>query len=138
MGLSVLLNPMAEDYYISHYSSYGFRVLLHDAYDFPDRNAPTKIVTLGKESFMRIVPEITYSTEDIRNMPIDMRKCLFHDEHKMPVMQRYSFVNCMSNCRIRLLYEKCGCITYNLPNNGSAKTCGLKELGCVLDNRGEH
>ncbi|XP_065356477.1 pickpocket protein 11-like [Calliphora vicina] len=134
-GLSILLNPLAYDYFGTYFSSYGFRFMIHDAYDFPDENAETKVITSTRESFVRISPESTYATSDVKSMDLKLRNCLFSNERQLVVMQRYSFINCMSECRIRKAVDKCGCVPENLPNNGSFPKCGIKELQCVLDSR---
>ncbi|XP_054744361.1 pickpocket protein 11-like [Anastrepha obliqua] len=134
-GLSVVLNPMASDYFGTYLSSYGFRLLIHDAYNFPDENSDSKVVSSGHETFVRINPESTYATNDIRKIDVKMRGCLFSDERELSWMQRYSFVNCMSECRTTILYNRCGCIPLDLPNNGSFSTCDLNEMQCVVKTR---
>ncbi|XP_017472042.1 PREDICTED: pickpocket protein 11 [Rhagoletis zephyria] len=134
-GISVVLNPIIKDYFGTYLSSYGFRMLIHDAYNFPDENAETKVVTSGRESFVRINPESTYATNDVRKMDIELRGCLFSDERKLWSMKRYSFINCMSECRTQILYDNCGCIPLSLANNGSFRTCDLREMDCVMKMR---
>ncbi|XP_067620540.1 uncharacterized protein [Eurosta solidaginis] len=131
-GISITLNPVIDDYYGTYLSSYGFRVLVHDAYNYPDENAETKVVTSGRESFVRINPETTYATPNIRTMAINERNCLFYNERKLLSLQRYSFVNCMASCRSKIVYDRCGCIPASLPNNGSFKVCDLREIHCVI------
>ncbi|XP_004533303.1 pickpocket protein 11 [Ceratitis capitata] len=134
-GISVVLNPLNEDYFSTYLSSYGFRLFIHSAYDFPDENAETKVVTSGRESFVRINPESTYATNAVRNMDPQIRNCLFSDERTLPAMQRYTFGNCMAECRTKIIYEFCGCIPMSLPNNGSFKVCDLREIYCVMNIR---
>ncbi|XP_037959011.1 pickpocket protein 11 [Teleopsis dalmanni] len=134
-GLSVILNPMADDYFGTYFSSYGFRLLIHDAYNFPDENAETKVVTATRECFVRINPESTYATSDIKTMDMTLRNCLFSNERRLSIMQRYSFINCMTECRVSILFQRCGCVPYNLPNNGNLPTCGLKQISCIIENR---
>ena len=110
--------------------------MIHDAYDFPDENAETKVITSTRESFVRISPESTYATDDVKGMNPKLRNCLFAYERKLVVMQKYSFINCMSECRIITVFNKCGCIPENLPNNGSYPVCGITELKCILASRG--
>ena len=131
-----MLNPLDYDYYGTYFSSYGFRLLLHDAYNLPDENSETKVITSTRESFVRINPESTYATNDIKRMDVKQRNCLFSYERRLDLMQRYSFINCMAECRIKLLFEKCGCVPANLPNNGTMRLCGLKEIYCFMDQRG--
>lgn len=52
----------------------------------------------------------------------------------MDVFQRYSYVNCMAECRSAIINEFCGCVPFTLPNNGSYPKCKLTQLKCVRDN----
>lgn len=53
----------------------------------------------------------------------------------MSVLQKYSYVNCLAECRSKIIFELCGCIPYNFPNNGSKPTCKMNQLRCVTNNR---
>ncbi|EDV33058.1 uncharacterized protein Dana_GF21878 [Drosophila ananassae] len=134
-GLSVLLNPMVSDYYGTFFSGFGFRLLLHDAYNFPDENSETKVVTSTRESFVRINPESTYATNDIRRMDLSLRNCLFGSERTMHGLRRYSFINCMFECRVRMTLDHCGCIPPYVYNNGSQKVCGVLEANCMITSK---
>ncbi|XP_061398250.1 sodium channel protein Nach [Musca vetustissima] len=134
-GLSILINPFAFDYSASSFSSYGFRLLIHDSYTVPDENAETKIISSARESFLHINPESTYATSDIYKLDVKDRNCLFPHERKLSVMQRYSFTNCMWECRVNLILKKCGCIPHTLANNGSYPVCDVDDVLCVLKYR---
>ncbi|KAH8413166.1 hypothetical protein KR009_008633 [Drosophila setifemur] len=134
-GLSVLLNPMGTDYYGTFFSGYGFRLLLHDAYNFPDENSETKVVTATRESFVRINPESTYATNDIRRMNPSLRNCLFGSERSMHGLRRYSFINCMFECRVRMTKDLCGCIPPYVYNNGSERVCDVLDANCMIHSK---
>lgn len=110
---------------------------IHNSYDFPDDNAETKAVGAKLEAFISLSPESTYrqavfpklmpfwlsysclySTQAVYNLPLKERECYFPKEGKTNIMSRYSYVNCMAECRSKLIYELCGCIPYQYPNNG--------------------
>lgn len=55
-GLSVIMTPRIPDYHTTVVGSYGFRVLIHDAYDFPDQNSESKVINARLESFFSISP----------------------------------------------------------------------------------
>lgn len=86
-------------------------------------------------AYLMIYPETTYSTPDVRNLDPDVRYCLFHDERKLGYMQRYSYVNCLAECRSEIAYRLCGCVPYFMPNNGSYRVCEMNEMMCVRKNR---
>ncbi|KAM8715103.1 hypothetical protein ACLKA7_002189 [Drosophila subpalustris] len=134
-GLSMLLDPMVSDYYGTFFSGFGFRLLIHNAHNFPDENSETKVVTSTRESFVRINPESTYATSDIRRMDLKWRNCLFGTERKLDGLRRYSFINCMFECRMRMTLMKCGCLPAYVANNGSYVVCGVLHLNCVIESK---
>lgn len=116
-----MIKPKLFDYHSTALSTYGFRVMIHNSYDYADDNAETKLVQAAVEAFIAISPESTYSTADVYRLPVEQRQCLSMDEVRLPVMQKYSYVNCLAECRSNILYMRCGCIPYNLPNNGQRR-----------------
>lgn len=130
-GLTVLAKPFVSDYHSTFLSSTGFRVFVHNSYDYPDDNAETKYVTSLSEAFITITPESTYSTPAIAAMPAAVRACFFGSERPLDVMQSYTYINCMTECRSNLLLKMCACIPYNFPNNGSMPMCQLDQMDCV-------
>ncbi|KAJ6649940.1 Pickpocket protein 11 [Pseudolycoriella hygida] len=107
-------------------------VYIHNSYDFPDDNAETKTVGARLEAFLSVSPESTYSTPAVYNLPLDDRECYFPKEGQTSVMSRYSYINCMAECRSKIIYDLCGCIPYQYPNNGTIKTCGIAAITCVV------
>lgn len=107
--------------------------MLHNSYDFADDNSETKLINSNMEAFISIAPEATYSTSAVYNQPRDVRNCLSEGEVKMDVMQKYSYTNCLAECRSQIIYNLCGCIPYYLPNNGSVPSCNMDKLKCIKD-----
>lgn len=108
---------------------------MHDPYDFPDDNAETKAVSNKMLSFVMVYPETTYSTPEVRRLSPEVRYCYFHDEHQLNYVQRYSYANCLAECRAELAYRLCGCVPYFMPNNGSYRVCEMNDMICVRKNR---
>uniref|UniRef100_A0A182WHJ6 Sodium channel protein Nach n=1 Tax=Anopheles minimus TaxID=112268 RepID=A0A182WHJ6_9DIPT len=131
-GLSILLQPFAEDYHSTDVASYGFKVMIHNSYNYPDNDAEIKIVLAGTESFITLTPTATYATDDALSFDPSVRNCYARTERVLSVLQRYSYVNCMVECRAATIYSKCGCIPYHLPNNGSLRNCEMKDMECVV------
>lgn len=78
--------------------------------------------------------ESTYSTDDVFNLPPQVRQCLKYNERRMDAFQRYSYVNCMAECRSAMINELCGCVPHTLPNNGSYAKCRMTQLKCARAN----
>lgn len=137
-GLSVLLDPQVDDYFGTYLSSYGFRVLIHSSYDFPDTNAETKVLPLNTENFIAILPESSYATKAVAQLKPEVRNCLLHYENELSVMKRYSYVNCMAECRAVLTYDLCKCLPMRYLNNGSFPSCGMESIFCIMENISKH
>uniref|UniRef100_A0A182QKV6 Sodium channel protein Nach n=1 Tax=Anopheles farauti TaxID=69004 RepID=A0A182QKV6_9DIPT len=131
-GLSLLLQPFAEDYHSTDVASYGFKVMIHSSYDYPDNDAEIKIVLAGTESYITLKPTATYATDNALSFDPTLRNCFDRNEKVLSVIQRYSYVNCMVECRAATIYGRCGCVPYHLPNNGSLRNCDMKDMDCVV------
>lgn len=102
--------------------------MLHNRYDYPDYGVSTKLIDINKYSFLTIRPEETYSTDNVKLLPLSRRNCIFSHESAAIksygrgdenfVTARYSFQNCMTECRTTVIKSKCGCIPYYYPQNG--------------------
>lgn len=92
-------------------------------------------------TFHSLLPEIlfvhsesTYSTKDVFDLPPEIRDCLQDHERQMDALLRYSYVNCMAECRSAIIFSLCGCVPFTLPSNGSYTKCKMTQLKCVRDN----
>lgn len=110
-------------------------MFIHDAYDFLDDNAETKSLSTQMMALVSVIPESTYSTNDVRALPVGIRQCLMADEKKLKVMQSYSFINCMAECRSDIVFKLCGCVPYHMLNNGTHSVCEMNQITCVIENR---
>ncbi|XP_076181986.1 sodium channel protein Nach-like isoform X2 [Ptiloglossa arizonensis] len=139
-GLSITINLKPEDYYASIIGSIGIEVMLHNRYDYPDYGVSTKLIDINKYSFLTIRPEETYSTDNVKLLPLSRRNCIFSHESAAIksygrgdenfVTARYSFQNCMTECRTTVIKSKCGCIPYYYPQNGT-RICDLRDVECL-------
>lgn len=101
--------------------------MLHNPYDYPDRSTEFKLVGLGVQAFLAISPEETYSTASVKDLPVKVRDCIFFQE-KLPAAisamdknftwKKYSYMNCLNECRANTVLDRCGCIPYYYPQNG--------------------
>lgn len=132
-ALSVVLNPLADDYVYTSVNMRGFRVIVHDSYDYPELNSPNVFIQEGFVSYLGVMPESTYSKSEIYNKDILIRQCYADTEIKLNVMRRYSFINCMVECRRLIAFNACKCIPYNYPRNGSLPTCTAVKQRCIMN-----
>ncbi|XP_053673786.1 sodium channel protein Nach-like [Anopheles nili] len=131
-GLSILLQPSVEDYHSTDVAAYGFKLLIHGSYDYPDNDAEIKLILAGTESFVTLKPTATYATRDALGVEPTVRNCFDRSERVLTVLQRYSYVNCMVECRAATIHARCGCVPYHLPNNGSLRNCEVRDMECLM------
>ncbi|XP_053692037.1 sodium channel protein Nach-like [Sabethes cyaneus] len=133
-GLRVLMNPEIDDYHTTDVGTAGVRIMIHHPYDYPNGNAEAKIVLPKMVALIPVQPKETYTKDDVLRLDPWDRYCFAHNEVRLSVMRRYSFENCMVECRTMRVFERCGCIPYNLPNNGTVPCCEMKDMKCILEN----
>ncbi|XP_063706215.1 pickpocket protein 11-like [Culicoides brevitarsis] len=133
-GLTIVLNPLVDDYFFSTFKMKGFRVIVHDSYDFPELNSPNVFVQHDYVARVGINPESTYSKDEIYSKDIMLRLCYSDSEIRLNVMQRYSYINCMVECRRLIAFKLCGCVPYNYPRNGSLPICDAVQQRCIIRN----
>ncbi|XP_030020108.2 sodium channel protein Nach [Manduca sexta] len=71
------------------------------------------------------------ASQDIRLIPIHLRKCRFMEETHSKRYPVYSYNRCMMECRINIINKFCGCIPY-FYKPLDEKVCSLAEMRCVL------
>lgn len=130
----MLLNAHVDDYFGTYLSSYGFRILIHDSYDYPDANAEIKVLPLNTENFIGVLPSSSYATNDVAKLRPEIRNCYFYNEKKVNAMERYSYINCLAECRAKLAYDLCGCVPMRYLNNGVYPSCGMESILCFTEN----
>ncbi|KAG4079926.1 hypothetical protein HA402_006238 [Bradysia odoriphaga] len=83
LGLSVILDAGISEYYCSSTSSYGFKILLHSPTEAPQISNYGTSISNGYESRVVITPALSEASATVRNMPLNVRHCLFEDENHL-------------------------------------------------------
>lgn len=136
MGLTILLDVNIEDYFAQYLPTPGVQILIHDSYDYADENAEQQFVQYASEAFIEVKPESIYSTDSVKTLRFKDRLCFFEEEWKLQIFKKFSYVNCMAECRAKLFHEICDCVPSNLPKNASMKSCNMSQASCVLESYG--
>ncbi|TRY68216.1 hypothetical protein TCAL_16470 [Tigriopus californicus] len=142
-GLSVVLNPKARQYFISKDNFIGYRVLVHSPYSFAEVAGKGFAVGQNREVFIGVGAQLTESTSKVRQMSIQKRQCIQHDESlegtgiKIETFSNYSRPSCLLECRAKILYKNCRCLPYYFPNFAKAwkrnTDCDLQGLQCIAN-----
>ncbi|XP_021937906.1 sodium channel protein Nach-like [Zootermopsis nevadensis] len=131
MGLTVLVDPAAHDYFVATMFSVGIRMLVHGSDDFPDDTATEKVLPVGRELLFRVTPTSGYCTEAVRQLDPSARKCVFESEMKLKYFPVYSEINCITECRMDYTIHYCNCSHFYYHNTGAIRLCDLNDLPCL-------
>ena len=116
------------------------QVLIHDPEDQPDPSSKGIAISPGAEVFAAIRTSYytrtykenltqneilcvfffnrsTFSTEEVRGLPIHRRSCRFSDENHLRFYSRYSQSNCWMEHMTKRILDSCECLTYYLLGN---------------------
>lgn len=139
MGLTVLLNLSAADYYYPLKNFVGATALIFDPYEYADaqtgfvrevqidRNLETRI-TLSALSY--------YAVNEVQRYGIDKRKCLFPNDYPNEYGDNYVYGDCLVKCKLKSVMALCKCIPFNVPTNfpdidNSYPFCSLSAIQCM-------
>ncbi|CAG9812960.1 unnamed protein product [Phaedon cochleariae] len=90
-------------------------VIIHDPEEFPGSQSTTKIVSVGKLSYLQLQGTKMICSDDVKNLPINQRHCLMEDEFELKYLgDRYSDANCLTECVASNYAQKCGCVPFYL------------------------
>ncbi|XP_063995503.1 sodium channel protein Nach-like isoform X2 [Diachasmimorpha longicaudata] len=131
-GLSLLLDARAEDYFYQLLPMVGFKVVVYASTDFPDPpsgGAKEVLVEAGTESYINIGAYVFDSKQDVEKIDASKRVCRFKNELKSRFGGRYSFSDCIMDCRVRDIVQKCDCIPFFNPRpSGLGRWWGMSPI----------
>ncbi|VEN62053.1 unnamed protein product, partial [Callosobruchus maculatus] len=118
-------------------STLGSKILISLSTDYPDKASgglSEEIVNIGVESFIRFDAVTTTTTLEVKNYPIEKRKCIFRDEVQT-IFGNYSFSDCIMDCKIKSVIALCQCVPFNyfsvFPRSELYDQCTLTDLVCL-------
>ena len=59
LGLTILLDPDIDNYQVSENNFVGYRVLVHNPYEYPEVRGKGFAVDKGKEAFLAVSAQVT-------------------------------------------------------------------------------
>ncbi|KAF5288734.1 hypothetical protein FQA39_LY15306 [Lamprigera yunnana] len=131
-GLIVTVTNNLSDYFYTTLPSVGITVQVFAPTDYPDStsgNFLQKVIPIGSESFLELLPSKINTVQNIRKYAYSLRNCIFDDEEKT-VFGDYSYSNCLVECRIQSILTLCECIPFIMPFKKNA-TCFLSNIPCL-------
>ncbi|CAG9826679.1 unnamed protein product [Diabrotica balteata] len=114
---------------------FNLRIRVSNPYHYADWNAMNILIGTRRVNMVSILPQYTEASEEIRELPLSQRQCLYPDEKDLIYFKVYNFRSCLVECRMNITREMCNCTPhYYLPDNGrdpSIKVCNLLDIPCL-------
>nr|XP_023014214.1 sodium channel protein Nach-like isoform X2 [Leptinotarsa decemlineata] len=128
-GLKVYLD-VEESEYLSRRENSGFRVLVQNPYDYPDVFLYGSYVDVESKISISLRPLILSSAEELRNINVKSRGCLFSNE-EIPWSKYYTVETCLKNCKLQVIWNMCECIPFYYPVSDK-RFCTIMDSSCVI------
>ncbi|KAL9694284.1 hypothetical protein quinque_013569 [Culex quinquefasciatus] len=139
MGLVLLVNGSANDYFYNLFNSIGFSLQVFNPTEVPDITSggvQEQFIHLGTETFIRVDAITINSEPDVRRYSKETRQCVFRNE-LLKYGGRYGRSNCVAACRIRSVVALCECVPFYMPTaagvagDRSLTVCNLQHIVCL-------
>lgn len=119
-GLVIVINASTADFYYPIRHTIGFNLLIFNPFEYPDNQNGVMqqlFVNPNVDAFYELQATTVESSSSVEQYSPTQRGCMF--EHELPgeYAGHYSFADCLLKCKLRSIYELCGCIPFYLPNN---------------------
>ena len=102
-----------------------YALLLHDPHILPGIRGEGIRLRPGYVVTIIIKAQMIESSEDVRNINKQDRKCLFHDEAmgKLKMTKFYTQETCLLECKIKEVESICNCVPWSYPSENGTKIC---------------
>ncbi|VEN36620.1 unnamed protein product [Callosobruchus maculatus] len=133
-GLSIALKNDLEDYFYTSLETTGYKVLLFNPADYPDKISGSLneiIVGFNKEVLIGLRVDVCQGSSALRQLPLSLRKCMFTtDSHTS--FGLYSHSDCLVDCKAQSIISLCQCIPFTIPvESDEIDACSLIDLPCL-------
>ncbi|XP_051174622.1 pickpocket protein 11-like [Leptopilina boulardi] len=124
---------LESEYYIGSIKPYiGASILIHHPNEFPEVDLRSIIIQPSQEVTVLLSGTIIESEPGIRDLPLNLRNCLFKDEKKLNISTTYGYQSCVSQCRIKFIVTHCKCIPFYYPKiYPDVRICNLRDIECL-------
>ncbi|XP_011872444.1 PREDICTED: sodium channel protein Nach-like [Vollenhovia emeryi] len=138
-GLTVVMDPLLDDYFSSILPIKGWKVIVFNPTDYPDMTTGgvTEIfATPLSETFVDITTTAFISTEIVHSFSRQKRNCIFSDEDSpMYSDTMYTYSDCIVDCKVYNIQKVCGCRPFFYPRRSKSdwswRVCNSEDLNCL-------
>jgi len=109
--------------------------VVHSPFEMPDLYDKLKFCEIyyGKSLEILIIPEVKYTSEDLKDLKPEERGCYFEDERSLQLFQVYTRKNCEMECMINYTNIIQRCVPYFFVRTANTTVCGSDESTILLE-----
>lgn len=89
--------------------------MLHSPAEIATLSHPSVYVHANQLLEIKILPEITKCSQELRAWSAAQRGCFFHDERPLRYFRYYTERNCDLECESNVSLAACGCVSFFHP-----------------------
>ncbi|XP_018401441.1 PREDICTED: sodium channel protein Nach-like, partial [Cyphomyrmex costatus] len=137
-GLTIVMDPLLDDYFYSILPVKGWKVTVFNPTDYPDMTSGgvTEVIAMPQyETYLDVKATLFNSSQTVIHLPRDKRDCIFADEIVFSNITIYTYSDCIVNCKINDIQEFCGCRPFIYPRRGkkehSWRICNITDFQCL-------
>ncbi|KAH8240930.1 hypothetical protein KR026_008316 [Drosophila bipectinata] len=108
----------------------GYKVFFNSPESVPLTSANYILVSHSNDLLVSLLPSYVISTDSLREIPQDQRKCFFNYERELRFFRTYSQNNCQTECLANFTVSRCGCAKFWMPKPEDIPVCGLNDIDC--------
>ncbi|XP_046490649.1 sodium channel protein Nach isoform X1 [Neodiprion pinetum] len=136
-GLTILIEPLLDDYYYTIPPGKGWKIIIFNAEDYPDNPSGgviEQMISPSTETYLRLEAIVFFTPDEIISYPVQKRKCIFNTELQK-LFTGYTYSDCIVNCRVDDIWETCNCLPFFFPKRDDRRTCDMTDLPCLNSNK---
>jgi amiloride-sensitive sodium channel len=92
--------------------------------DYPDNTSggvTETLISLGTENFLELNAVSFFTEKAVRHFDVNDRKCIFKDEISA-LYNAYTYSDCIVDCKVKNIWDTCGCQPFFYPIRGKLNT----------------
>ncbi|XP_049809299.1 pickpocket protein 28-like [Schistocerca nitens] len=132
LGLTLLLDSQADEYFCSTTASVGFKMMLQNPVETPKIAHMGFVFSPGEELRVVVSPQILHASQLLRKVAPAKRRCVFSGEAKLHFYRTYTQRNCKLECEANYTLAQCGCVLSYMPKDSKTPICSsIKSEACA-------
>lgn len=134
--LSAILAPEFERIRSSVFSD-NVKIIVHEPDVLASSSVNEKNIAANSEVLVRITTMVASCSDEVQQLPISDRGCIYESERKLRFFAEYREANCDLECEMLRIESMCKCLPYyfiSQMNESKSNVCEFTSIKCLVDN----